>query len=85
MVNLLAKSSPFFRMLVGALLGIVFGIVVGLAFSQLIVWLSQTLFVAPRYPDGPFSPEGYQFASFFGMGIGAIVGGILGGTAINKK
>ena len=70
-------------MVVGAILGIVTGVTVGLATSLLIATIAG-LFERNYGMMGGGTGMPYSMASFLGMGFGAVVGAILGGTAANK-
>lgn len=79
----LEKLPPFGRIIVYAVLGVACGIAFGLVFSLVIAWISMQLH-NPQLLDGPPIKD-YGFASFLGMGFGAIIGAIVGAAHGNKK
>lgn len=81
----LEKASPFVRLLVCSLVGIVFGIIFGLLFGLLIGWISNHFATFPLFGGGPEQAAEYSIPAFLGMGFGAIIGAILGGLQANKR
>ncbi len=79
----LEKASPFTRMIMGALGGTILGIAFGLGFSFLIAFIAKQFASPQMMINGPLVD--YEVPSFLGMGFGAIVGAVLGGTHANKK
>lgn len=81
---MLTIKDPFVRMAVYATLGAVLGILVGFLLSLLIQVLYQFGFpsdyVALLKDDGPVG-----IIPFFGMGFGAILGGVFGGIVALRK
>lgn len=70
--------SPFIKMLLGAVAGVLLGIGFGLIFGLLISWIAFNI--------GPKADVGiYTGGSFLGMGAGAIIGSILGAVYANRK
>lgn len=65
-------------MFVFAISGSVLGILAGLGLGVLIGYIHMLLYGAIK--DSP-----QEFASFLGMGCGAVIGAILGGITANKK
>lgn len=76
----LERLSPFWRMVAGAIGGISLGILFGLLFSLVIAWIAQQFSIGDVK-----EPMEYGIAVFFGMGAGAIVGGIMGGIMNSRK
>ena len=78
-------KDPFVRMAAHALLGAVLGVFAGFLLSFLIQVLYKSAFpgdyVAMLKNDGPVG-----IIPFFGMGFGAVMGGLLGGVVgIRRK
>lgn len=71
------------RMILGALSGAVLGIVFGLFFGYIIGFISFKLMNPAMAKEAEMFP--YTFASFLGMGSGAIIGSLLGAIYANKK
>ena len=79
----LEKLPPFPRMIVSALGGTVVGIAFGLGFGLVIAFVTMQFGNGQIVSDVPF--RSYEFPAFLGMGFGAIVGAVLGGTHANRK
>lgn len=77
------KYPPFMRMILGALLGASLGIVFGLFFGYIIGFISLKLMDPAMAKNADIFP--FTFASFLGMGSGAIIGSLLGAIYANKK
>lgn len=75
----LNKLSPFPRMVVYVVLGLLTGIIVGLGASLLIA------FIARQFEPAFARQEFYRGVSFMGMGLGALVGAMMGYGVYNKK
>ncbi len=77
------KYSPLARAILGGFLGVVVGIVSGIAFSSLIVLVIHLLHSGAALPRPELPP--YAIAQFLGGGAGAIIGSIVGAIYSNKK
>jgi hypothetical protein len=66
------KFHTFGGIFLFAVLGIIGGIVLGLIFGLAIAWI--TLQIGGEFPD----PNILNLGAFFGMGLGAVIGGIWG-------
>lgn len=74
----LKDCSPFFCMVIGAVGGALLGILFGLGLGLLISNIS--FYLEPNSRGGPESIGG-----FLGMGAGAVIGSVLGAIYSNKK
>ncbi len=78
----MCKVLKKFSKVIGvAIFGIVVGILLGFVFGSLIAFLSSV------WPGPDLDGENVPLAigSFFGMGVGAVVGGIFGGVVAYKE
>lgn len=72
-------SSPFIRMIAGALLGGLIGLIAGLLFALAITVISS------QFSNHRGIGELYQVATFIGMGLGVLTGVVLGARYVNMK
>ena len=83
------ENRPFTRMITHSVMGILCGIVFGFLFALLIAFIANKVGVYMTPTDLNYARYGnvmpYDFATFVGMGLGAVVGAILGGVSANKK
>ncbi|MEK7524230.1 MAG: hypothetical protein AAB588_04350 [Patescibacteria group bacterium] len=75
------KYSPLTRMILGSLIGIVFGIFAGFIFAIIIEWISTQMCTATN----PTPCVGNDYDDSLGMGLGAVIAGVLGAIYANKK